>query len=184
MDGDFLEKLAFDLARFLKELQNIDGVDGPAPGQHNWWRGDHVSVYDKGTLEQIIELSNVIDGDKAMDLWKRACNTKWKKAPVWIHGDFAIGNILIKDGKLSAIIDWGGMSLGDPACDLVIAWTFLKRKARQTFIKEMNLDKDTWLRAKAWALWKATYELCQITDKNSPEAFIQKTIIKDVLYEK
>jgi hypothetical protein len=48
----------------------------------------------------------------------------------------------------------------------------------------MDLDEDTWLRAKAWALWKATYELCQITDKNSPEAFIQKTIIKDVLYEK
>ena len=72
--------------------------------------------------------------------------------------------------------------MGDPACDLVIAWTFLKDNARDIFIQEMALDEDTWLRAKAWALWKATFELCQIADKNSPEALIQKTIIEDVIY--
>jgi aminoglycoside phosphotransferase (APT) family kinase protein len=181
LDDDCLEKLAFDLAKFLKELQNIENVAGPAPGQHNWWRGDHVSVYDKGAQEQIAELSTVIDVNKALDLWERACKTKWNKAPVWVHGDFAIGNMLIKDGKLSAIIDFGGLSLGDPACDLVIAWTFLKHKSRQIFINEMNLDKDTWLRAKAWALWKATFELCQIADQNSTEALIQKTIIDTLL---
>jgi hypothetical protein len=63
----------------------------------------------------------------------------------------------------------------------VIAWTFLNGKARDIFVQEMDLDEDTWLRAKAWALWKATFELCQIADKNSPEALIQKRIIEDVI---
>jgi aminoglycoside phosphotransferase (APT) family kinase protein len=181
LDDECLNKLAFDLANFLRELQSIDRVEGPAPGQHNWWRGDHVSVYDTGAREQIAKLSNVIDADKAFQLWEAACNTRWEKPPVWVHGDFAIGNMLLKDGHLSAIIDFGGMCLGDPACDLVIAWTFLKDKSRDIFIKEMNLDKDTWLRAKAWALWKATFELCQIADQNSLEAAVQKQIIGNVL---
>lgn len=86
------------------------------------------------------------------------------------------------EDKLSAIIDFGGMALGDSACDLVIAWTFLQGNARDIFIREIALDEDTWLRAKAWALWKATFELCKIADKDSPEALTQKRIIEDVLY--
>lgn len=155
------DRLAFDLAKFLKELQAIKNVKGLTPGQHNWWRGDHVSVYDKGARAQIAELADVIDVSKALELWVKACDTKWNKLPVWIHGDFAIGNMLMQSGKLSAIIDFGGVAIGDPACDLVIAWTFFKYEAREIFMREMNLDNDTWLRAKAWALWKATYELCE-----------------------
>ena len=180
LDESSLEQLAFDLGKFLKELQSIKSVDGPPPGQHNWWRGDHPSVYDKGTREQIAKLSSLIEEDKALNLWERACKTKWNNLPVWIHGDFAVGNILLKEGRLSAIIDFGGMGLGDPACDLVIAWTFLKGKARHIFIKEMQLDEETWLRAKAWALWKATFELCQVKDQNIPEREVQKRIIKEV----
>jgi aminoglycoside phosphotransferase (APT) family kinase protein len=175
------EQLAFDLAKFLKELQAISDVEGPEPGQHNWWRGDHVSVYDKGAREQIAELANVIDVTRALALWDQACATKWDKTPVWIHGDFAIGNILIDRGKLSAVIDFGGIAVGDPACDLVIAWTYLSGKAREIFISEMDMEQDTLLRARAWALWKATFELCQIADKNSSEAKTQKIIIDEAI---
>jgi aminoglycoside phosphotransferase (APT) family kinase protein len=176
------KQLAFDLAKFLKELQAINDVEGPGPGQHNWWRGDHISVYDKGAREQIPKLAEIIDAGQALSLWDKACATRWNKQPIWIHGDFAIGNILIDGGKLSAVIDFGGAAVGDPACDLVIAWTYLSGKARETFISKMDMDSDTWLRAKAWALWKATFELCQIADKKSPETLIQKRIIKDVIY--
>lgn len=175
------EQLAFELTKFLKELQAITDVEGPEPGQHNWWRGDHVSVYDKGAREQIAELAEIIDASKALALWDKACATKWDKTPVWIHGDFAIGNILMDGGKLSAVIDFGGAAVGDSACDLVIAWTYLSGKARETFITKMDMDPDTWLRARAWALWKATFELCQISDKNSPEAGLQKRIIDEVM---
>jgi aminoglycoside phosphotransferase (APT) family kinase protein len=174
-------QLAYDLAKFLQELQSITDVAGPKPGQHNWWRGNHVSVYDKGFHEQITHLARIIDVEKAYELWQKACNTKWRNNPVWVHGDFAIGNMLMQDGKLSAIIDFGGIAMGDPACDLVIAWTFLKGEARDIFIREIALDEDTWLRAKAWALWKATFELCQIEDKNSIEGLVQQKIIKKVL---
>lgn len=182
LDNECLENLALDLAKFLKELQNINNIEGPAPGQHNWWRGDHVSVYDKGAREQILELLDVIDVAKAIDLWDRACNTKWDKSPVWVHGDFAIGNMLLTNNKLSAVIDFGGVALGDPACDLVIAWTFLNGKSREIFMHEMDLDDNTWLRAKAWVLWKASFELCQIEDKNSHMADIQKKIINSVIF--
>ncbi len=175
------EQLAYDLANFLKELQAITSLEGPEPGQHNWWRGDHVSFYDKGAREQIAELAEIIDESKALALWDQACATKWNKTPVWIHGDFAIGNILMEGGKLSAVIDFGGAAVGDPACDLAIAWTYLSGKAREIFIAEMDMDENTWLRARAWALWKATFELCQISDKNSADSKTQKRIIHEVI---
>jgi aminoglycoside phosphotransferase (APT) family kinase protein len=84
-------------------------------------------------------------------------------------------------GKLSAVIDFDGAAVGDTACDLVIAWTYLSGKARETFISKMDMDTDTWLRARAWALWKATFELCQIADKHSPEAKTQKIIIDEAI---
>jgi aminoglycoside phosphotransferase (APT) family kinase protein len=175
------ERLAVDMAQFLKELQAIRDLKGPEPGQHNWWRGDHVSVYDKAAREQIAQLAGIIDVSKALALWDKAIATKWDKKPVWIHGDFAIGNILFDKGKLSAVIDFGGTAVGDPACDLVIAWTYLSGKAREIFISEMDMDTDTWLRGRAWALWKATFELSQIADKNSSEAGLQKRIIDEVI---
>lgn len=183
LDESTLENIAFQLANFLKELQAMTDVAGPSPGQHNWWRGAHVGVYDSGAREQIAELADIIDSNSALELWERACATKWHKAPIWIHGDFAVGNILIKNNKLSGVIDFGGMAMGDPACDLVIAWTYLSGKARDIFINTMDLDDDTWLRARAWALWKATFELCNIADKNSPEALLQKKIINEVINE-
>lgn len=175
------ERLAFDLAKFLKELQAITDVPGPGPGRHNWWRGDHVSVYDEGAREQITKLAPIIDSNKVLDLWERACSTLWNKTPVWIHGDFAAGNILLDNGKLSAVIDFGGTAIGDPACDLVISWTYLSRRARDIFMEKIGLDEHTWLRARAWTLWKATFELCQIEDENSHEAKVQKGIIDNVV---
>jgi aminoglycoside phosphotransferase (APT) family kinase protein len=85
------EWLAFDLAKFLKELQAIIDTEGPAPGQHNWWRGDPVSFYDTGARDQIAELGDLINANQALALWDKACATNWRKAPVWIHGDFAVG---------------------------------------------------------------------------------------------
>lgn len=182
LNDQYKERIAFDLANFLKELQAITDIEGLKPGQHNWWRGDHVSVYDKCAREQTAELAGLIDTSKALALWNEACTTKWVKTPVWIHGDFAIGNILMEDGKLSAVIDFGGTALGDPACDLVIAWTYLDGIPREIFISEMDIDQDTWLRAHAWSLWKATFELCQIKDKTSSGAKVQKRIIDEVIH--
>jgi aminoglycoside phosphotransferase (APT) family kinase protein len=74
---------------------------------------------------------------------------------VWFHGDIASGNLLVRDGRLSAVIDFGTSGVGDPACDLVIAWTFFSGDSRSAFRDAVQQDTATWARARGWALWKA-----------------------------
>jgi aminoglycoside phosphotransferase (APT) family kinase protein len=87
-----------------------------------------LSVYDQQAREQITQLKGIINSKAALFLWEQAIQSKCDKAPVWVHGDFASGNLLIKDGKLAGVIDFGCMAVGDPACDLVISWTLLREK--------------------------------------------------------
>lgn len=86
-------------------------------------------------------------------LWQRATATRWTSAPVWLHGDVAPGNILVRDGTLCGVIDFGIMGVGDPACDYAMAWTFFDRPSRVRFLED--LDPGTIDRARGWALWKA-----------------------------
>ncbi len=175
-----LECIATELVRFLKELHMIDTSDANdlLPGQHNWWRGDHVSVYDEQARTQIIDLQGIIDTEAALTLWEEAISSKWHKTPVFIHGDLAVGNIIIKNRRPTAIIDFGGMGIGDPACDLVIAWTFLNGASRKIFKSQMDLDHNTWNRARGWALWKACFELTQLENRTSTK---QQQIINEVI---
>ena len=80
---------------------------------------------------------------------------RWDGAPVWFHGDVAEGNLLVRDGRLAAVIDFGTSGAGDPACDVVIAWTFLDGAGRTAFRRGLALDDATWARGRGWALWKA-----------------------------
>lgn len=178
-----LEIIAQQLGNFLNDFHQYDAAGAPAPGLHNWWRAAHVSVYDSETRELINKLRNVIDADRAGFLWEKAISSKWNKDPVWVHGDVASGNILLKNNKICAIIDFGCMGIGDPACDLTIAWTFFKNKSREIFKHVLSLDPDTWIRARGWALWKALYELSVLKDMLSAKAIEQKRIIDDVLNE-
>lgn len=178
-----LEIIAQQLGNFLNDFHQCDAAGAPAPGLHNWWRAAHVSVYDSETRELINKLRNVIDADRAGFLWEKAISSKWNKDPVWVHGDVASGNILLKNNKICAIIDFGCMGIGDPACDLTIAWTFFKNKSREIFKRVLSLDPDTWIRARGWALWKALYELSVLKDMLSAKAIEQKRIIDDVLNE-
>lgn len=138
-------------------------------------------MYDGQVRIQISQLDVAIDSKIALALWDSAMATQWNQSPVWIRGDMASGNILIQDGTLSAVIDFGGMAIGDPASDLVIAYTLFKNKSKVIFQNNMNLDDNTWLRAKAWALRKATFELCQMKDLSTEKTLIQKDIIQKIL---
>jgi aminoglycoside phosphotransferase (APT) family kinase protein len=178
-----LETIAVQLAQFLAALHQYDPDEGPIPGLHNWWRGAHPSVYDLETQSLINELKEFIDPDKATLLWNRAISSTWQHDPVWVHGDVASGNILIKDDKISAIIDFGCMGVGDPACDLTIAWTFFKGNSRKLFKENLPLDEETWARARGWALWKALYQMSQLKEKSGAAFAKQQRIIKDVMDE-
>ncbi len=178
--GD-LQEFATTLAQFLVALQKIDTTSGPPPGEHNFFRGGSLNVYDDETRNSIIALSNEIDTGIATEVWEVALNAKWHNKPVWLHGDFAAGNLLIKQGRLSAVIDFGCSGIGDPACDLTIAWTFLSGLSREAFITTLALDSATWARARGWALWKALITLVEYIEIDTHKSRNAKYVIDEVL---
>ncbi len=143
------------IAGFLDALEGIDATDGPRPGAHNFHRGGSIATYDDETRRAIDVLRDEIDGATAAGIWERALATTWKGAPVWVHGDLSAGNLLVRDGILCGVIDFGMLAVGDPACDLAIAWTFLDSKSRDAFCASLPVDPATWQRGRGWALWKS-----------------------------
>jgi len=180
---DDLSAFATTLAHFLAALQRIDPAGGPPPGPHNFLRGGPVATYDADTRRAIEALRGEIDAAAATAVWDAALAAPWPGPPVWFHGDVAVGNLLVRDGRLSAVIDWGCAGVGDPACDLVIAWTFLSGESRETFRAALTLDRATWARARGWALWKALIIVAGHADTTVPEAARSRLIIGDVLAE-
>jgi aminoglycoside phosphotransferase (APT) family kinase protein len=150
---------AVALADFLAALYRVDPADGPPPGEHNFMRGGSVATYDRQTKDAIAALGDRIDGRAATDAWQAALEATWNGPPVWVHGDVAASNLLVADGQLSAVLDFGCCAVGDPACDLTIAWTFFVSESRTVFRERLALDDATWLRARGWALWKALITL-------------------------
>lgn len=154
---------AADLAQFLLALQRAL-AEGPPAGADNFYRGGALSVYDAETRRCLDQLRGEIDAGAAGRVWEGALATRWQRPPVWVHGDIAVGNLLIRNGKLSAVIDFGSSAVGDPACDLVIAWTFLRGESRAAFkaklAAEAGFDEAIWARARGWALWKALLICC------------------------
>ena len=153
--------LAAQLAAFLRELQAIDAHDGPAPGAHSFFRGGPLSAYDVETRASIQLLADEIDADGATVTWQAALDSSWDREPVWVHGDVAPSNLILREGRLCGVIDFGCCAVGDPACDLVMAWTFFNAESRERFRREVGLDDDTWRRARGWALWKAVVNLAK-----------------------
>ena len=176
-----LGRFAEDLARFLVALRGIDASNGPAAGAHNFHRGGSLTVYDSEAREAIVRLADEIDAGAATEVWDRALATSWHRPPVWVHGDVAASNLLVNEGRLGAVIDFGCAGVGDPSCDLVIAWTFLDSASRSIFRSTIELDPATWERARGWAIWKALITLVWHRDTNPAEAKKATQIIRAVL---
>jgi aminoglycoside phosphotransferase (APT) family kinase protein len=144
---------AVDLGRFLVALQAIDPGGGPRPGPHNGFRGEPLAGRDAATRAAIAELHDVVDPAAATAVWDTALGApRWAGPPRWIHGDLIPGNLLAHGGRLSAMLDFGCLGVGDPACDGMAAWTFLDTDTREHFRAAAGLDDATWARARGWAL--------------------------------
>ncbi|MEH0108460.1 aminoglycoside phosphotransferase family protein [Tersicoccus sp. MR15.9] len=184
--------LAEDLAAALVALRRIPTDDGPVAGQHSFFRGAHPRAYDGEVREALRTLrgrdgvgnDSSIDVDACAAVWAEAMATGISGPPVWFHGDVGVGNLLTVDGRLSALIDFGTCGVGDPACDLVIAWTFLGPAERRLFADTVDLPTSTWRLARGWALWKA---LITVTGAERDTAYdryhraIQERTIRAVL---
>ena len=115
--------------------------------------------------------------------WDAALATDWHGPSVWVHGDVTAGNLLIRDGRLSAVIDFGCCGVGDPACDLAIAWTWLKGEAREAFRSALQLDTGTWARGRGWTLWKALIVWAALPGANPLNAEHSARIVADLVAE-
>jgi aminoglycoside phosphotransferase (APT) family kinase protein len=177
-----LGQFSTSLAQFLVALQRIDASCGPQPGAHNFFRGGPLNIYDGETRQAIAALAGQIDTRAASAVWEAALATTWCGSPVWVHGDVSAGNLLVEKGRLSAVIDFGCSGVGDPACDLSIAWTLLEGENRKVFRSALAVDHATWARGRGWTLWKAL-----ITASQTPEHHLEgrksRRIIDDILAE-
>jgi aminoglycoside phosphotransferase (APT) family kinase protein len=164
-----LDRLAADLADFLAALYAIDPTDGPVAGEHSFFRGGPLITYDRETRQAIGALDGEIDTAAATEVWEAAVAVPWHRSPVWVHGDMTASNLLVVDGCLSAVIDFGCSAVGDPACDTAIAWTFFHSDNRETFRNRLRLDDATWSRGRGWALWKALITLVDALSADAGE---------------
>jgi aminoglycoside phosphotransferase (APT) family kinase protein len=176
-----LNRFAENLADFLVALRAIDASNGPVAGTHNFHRGGSLAVYDTETRGAIVKLADEIDAVAATEVWSKALTTPWYGPSVWVHGDVAASNLLVSAGRLCAVIDFGCAGIGDPSCDLAIAWTFLDAASREIFRSKIGLDPETWQRARGWAIWKALITLIRHRDNDPTEANKAAQIIRDVL---
>lgn len=155
---------AIDLARFVGAMQRVDPTDGPPPGQHNSFRGVPLAKRDESTRAAVASMSGWIDVQAVTAAWETALGApEWQGAPVWIHGDLDSRNVLVAQGRLSAVIDFGCLGVGDPACDVMAAWKLLSAETRDIFRAELSVDDATWARSRGWALSQALIALAYYT---------------------
>ena len=149
------EEFAADLAGFLVALRGVDARGGPPAGRTQLPPRRRPRRVRRGDARVPRRSPRHCAGRRLAAVWDAARASAWDAAPVWVHGDVAVGNLLVRRGRLAAVLDFGSSAVGDPACDLVIAWTFLPDAAREVFREAVALDDATWARARGWALWKA-----------------------------
>jgi len=176
-----MAKFAADLADFLVALYQIDPAGGPGPGTHNFFRGGPVAAYDGETQAALAALQGHIDTALAAEVWGAALRATWQGPPVWFHGDAQPGNLLLRDGRLSAVIDFGTCGVGDPACDTTIAWTFLSGESSRVFRERLPFDEASWARGRGWAIWKAMIVLVEALEDDPDDTAYTKAVIEAIL---
>ena len=154
------EGLAEDLAVVVRAMGRAEVPAGALTDPHlRWYRGEPLATMDEDTRDNI-ERCRSLDGfgfdlDAAERVWADAMTlpgTTDRASARWYHGDLAAENLLVRDGALTAVLDFGGLSVGDPTVDLVVAWEVLDPPARERFRTQVGVDDATWLRGRAWAL--------------------------------
>jgi aminoglycoside phosphotransferase (APT) family kinase protein len=160
---------ADDVAGFVAALQRIDASGGPDPsggrGRPLEWRDRFV----RDALERV-------EAPGALELLDRAMRApEWTGARVWIHADLDRRNVLVRDGRLTGVLDWGGLGLGDPAVDVMVAWKLVAREERDRFRALLDVDDATWLRAQGWVVSQALIALGYYTPETNPALFAEAT---------
>ncbi len=176
------KQMANDLAQFILSLQSIDTTGGPVAGVHNFGRGVPLAMRDEATRAAIAASHGLIDVSAVTTAWEAALQAPlWNRPPVWIHADLQSGNLLAVNGRLKAVIDFGGLGVGDPAAELIVAWNLLSGETRDTLHAALSVDDATWARGRGWALSVALIALPYYVNTNPVLAEIARYTLTEVL---
>ncbi len=172
------EELACDLAAFIAALQKVEATDAPRGRE----RGGPLELRDDATRAAVAQIDDEeFDVAAVTRAWERALAVPgWSRHPVWLHGDVLEGNLLVRDGRLTGVIDWGCACAGDPAFDYAVAWSLLA-PVRQTFRAATGVDDATWDRARGLALSQALIALPYYLHSSPPIAARSRLVIREVL---
>lgn len=147
---------AVDLAELLNAFRRLDPAGGPAAGG----RGGPLRPRDEATRAGIAALGDAIDAAAVTTVWEQALAApEWDGPPTWIHGDLDARNLLVRERRISGVVDWGALCVGDPACDVKVAWAVLDVDTRPVFRELLGVDDATWVRGRGWALSQALIAL-------------------------
>ncbi len=173
---------ARQLAAFVRALTATDATDGPEPGVHNFWRGVPLAARDEMTRGSIGESEGLVATEAVMRAWEHDLGAPaWDGPPTWLHGDLAPDNMLLTDGRLSAVIDWGGMGVGDPATELLPAWNLFRGASREAYREALGFDDATWARGRGLALSTSIVALPYYKDTIPVRAKHATAVIREVL---
>jgi aminoglycoside phosphotransferase (APT) family kinase protein len=177
-----LDQAALRLAEFVRALQKIDPAETPISGWRNSGRGVPLAQRDGPVRRAIAALEGIVDTQAVTRSWEEALSApEWTGQALWIHGDIHPGNLIVADGKIAAVIDFGCLGTGDPACDLQLAWTFLKTGPREAFRSHLTVDDATWIRGKGWALSVALIALPYYLHTNPTIVSLSRRAIAEIL---
>ena len=174
--------LATDLAAFIRTLHAVDlGYEAPLKPPRSY-RGGPLAARDAPTRSAIDQCEVLLDTSVLTAAWDTVRRvSESNRTQVWIHTDLQPGNILAADGRLAGVLDWGGMAIGDPAVDLIVAWNLLDNSARAAFRDAVDVDDRTWARGRAWALSIGIIAYPYYVDTNPALAQVSRYQIEQVV---
>ncbi len=172
--------VARELAAFVEALHGIDPSGGPV--KEGLDRGVPLAARDEVTRDALARCGDRVDAAVVTAAWEDALAVPaYDTEPVWIHGDLHEGNLLLRDGHLAGVIDWGALGLGDPAPDYATAWLLLRGPARAAFRDATGVDDATWQRARGWALSVSLMEIPYYWDRSPAIAAKALSCVGEVL---
>jgi aminoglycoside phosphotransferase (APT) family kinase protein len=177
-------RTAEELAEYVRALHSLPAAHRMVPGPHPDLAFAPLAGRDEATRAAIAAVGDVFDSDAMTEVWEGALRTpSWERdhEPVWCHGDLHTGNLLTVDGRLTAVIDFGGLCVGDPALDLMIAFTLMSAGSRGVFRAALGLDEDTWRRGRGWALATGLNAYVSYADTNPRVALQTRRQITEAL---
>jgi aminoglycoside phosphotransferase (APT) family kinase protein len=158
------------------ELRRMDPVGAPRGGR------EPLRELDAVTRTAISSARGVIDSDAATAAWERALQVPaWNGTPVWVHTDLLRPNLLVRDGRLCAVLDFGGAGVGDPAADVIAAWSVFGRTGRGVFRGALDVDDGTWNRARGFALHQAALIIPYYAETNPEFVAPAKRTVEEIL---